>query len=560
VLPPELASDQQPWLRLYDNTVPARLQARHIDALSVFQDCVASCPNSIAIANFGRLFSYLDLDALSNSLAYYLQTRGVARGDRVVVALQNTPEFIFMCLAAWKLAAVPLPVNPMYRRPELAKIFADAEPALLLCEQQDAVEMAGGLADAGCRSCAMTVTDPRDFGLNFDFGMPATATNDLGHPRLAKILNQHAGRAPTQCTLGADDLGLLLYTSGTTGVPKGTMILHRSLAFNAQLLETWCGLSKASRVWALAPFFHITGLVCHILASFSAQGTLIMHYRFHPQLALYVIRSAKPTFAIGAMTAFNALMNTPGSAREDFACFDRIYSGGAPVPPALANTFAEKFGVPIYPAYGMTETTAPTHLAPFGLRAPVDPVSGALSIGVPVPSTDAGVIDDDGRLLPPGGIGELVMRGPQIMAGYWRKPAETEAALKDGWMHSGDVGFQDEQGWFYLLDRKKDVIIASGFKVWPREVEDVLYAHSAVREAAVVGVADAYRGETVKAFVSLVPQATASAEELIRHCRDRLAAYKAPRSIEVLDELPKTVTGKIQRVALRGASQRDAST
>jgi long-chain acyl-CoA synthetase len=295
-----------------------------------------------------------------------------------------------------------------------------------------------------------------------------------------------------------------------------------------------------------------------MLASFSARAMLVMHYRFDPGLALDVIRTARPTFAIGAITAFNALMNLPGSTREDLACFDRIYSGGAPVPPALADAFAEKFGLIVHPAYGMTETTAPTHLTPCGVKAPVDPVSGARSIGVPAPSTYAAVIDEDGRRLGPGGIGELVMRGPQIMAGYWRKPAETEAALKDGWMHSGDVGFFDEQGWFYLVDRKKDMIIASGFKVWPREVEDTLYGHPAVREAAVIGVPDAYRGETVKAFVSLVPQTKASPEELIRHCRERLAAYKAPRSIEVLDELPKTVSGKIQRAALRGDLPPDA--
>ena len=560
MLPSDLTPNDKPWLRLYGDGVPQTLKARHGDALSLFRACVAAAPDKSSVSYFGRTFSYRDLDQASDSLAHYLQTVGIGRGDRVVVALQNSPEFILVCLAAWKLAAVPLPVNPMYRRPELARIFADAEPAALVCEGQDFAEMAGGLAEAACEVRALLVTDPKDFGLDFDFGGGSLPPLDGTQPRLSEILKQHNGRAPAATTaLEPSELGLLLSTSGTTGVPKGVMLRHDSLAFNAQLLATWCEMSATSRIWALAPFFHITGLVCHMLAGFSAQATLIVHYRFDPSLALEVIRATRPTFAIGAITAFNALMNHPGASREDMACFERIYSGGAPVPPALADAFAEKFGLLIHPAYGMSETAAPTHLTPAGLKAPVDLESGALSIGVPGPSTDAAVIDEEGRPLGPGGVGELVMRGPQIMTGYWRKPTETEAALKDGWMHSGDVGFFDEQGWFYLVDRKKDMIIASGFKVWPREVEDTLYTHPAVREAAVIGVADPYRGETVKAFVSLALDAEASPEALIQHCREKLAAYKVPRTLEILAELPKTVTGKIQRVALRDEPSADAT-
>jgi len=199
----------------------------------------------------------------------------------------------------------------------------------------------------------------------------------------------------------------------------------------------------------------------------------------------------------------------------------------------------------------MTETSAATLLSPFGLAVPAEPGSGALSIGVPCPSTDAIIVDDAGRELPAGEAGELLVRGPQVMAGYWRKPGETAAALRDGWIHTGDVALRDDKGWFYLVDRKKDMIIASGFKVWPREVEDVLYRHPAVREAAVIGAPDAYRGETVKAYISLKSGASLLEDELILHCRENLAGYKVPRQIEILAELPKTPTGKNQRNALR---------
>jgi long-chain acyl-CoA synthetase len=200
----------------------------------------------------------------------------------------------------------------------------------------------------------------------------------------------------------------------------------------------------------------------------------------------------------------------------------------------------------------MTETTSPTHIGPKNRRPPVDPATGAMAIGVPIQDTEAMIVGDDGQPMPVGEVGEVWMRGPQIMAGYWNKPEQTAEALTDGWMRSGDVGFMDADGWFYLVDRKKDMISASGFKVWPREVEDVLVAHPAVREAAVVGEPDAYRGETVTAFISFKPGTQAGLEEITAHCRERLASYKAPRRIVVMDELPKTLTGKIQRVELRG--------
>jgi len=257
------------------------------------------------------------------------------------------------------------------------------------------------------------------------------------------------------------------------------------------------------------------------------------------------------TFTVGAITAFIALMNDPSWDGRDLSSLTKVYSGGAPIAPATIERFQREAGAYIHNIYGLTETTSPSHGVPMGAQAPVDPSSGALSVGVPIFNTVVQVVDEDGKEVPPGEYGEFVTSGPQVVAGYWNKPEETEHALPGRHLHTGDIGFMDEQGWFYVVDRKKDMIIASGYKVWPREVESVLYQHPAVREAAVVGIPDEYRGETVKAFVSLRPGESASESDLISFCKERMAAYKYPRSIEFVDELPKTVTGKILHRELR---------
>ena len=268
---------------------------------------------------------------------------------------------------------------------------------------------------------------------------------------------------------------------------------------------------------------------------------LVLAYRFDAAETLRLGERHGATFTIAAITAFIALLRHDGG---DLPALNKVYSGGAPIAPAVVEAFERRFGAYIHNIYGLTETTSPSHCVPASRRAPVDPGSGALSIGVPVFDTDSRIVGEDGRELPVGEVGEIVTRGPQVVPGYWGLASFEELA-------TGDVGFMDADGWFYLVDRKKDQINASGYKVWPREVEDALYEHPDVVEVAVVGVPDAYRGETVKAVVTLAPGATTGAEELIEFARDRLAPYKRPRIVEFVDELPKTSTGKILRRALR---------
>jgi long-chain acyl-CoA synthetase len=546
----EAQPGERPWARLTPAGCGADFAPEFGDMLSLFRAAAAARPDWPAVLYFDGAISYAELDASSDALAVWLTDQGVRRGDRVAIILQNIPQFVMMAIAAWKVGAAPLPGNPMYRAGELTKVFADAEPAAILCQEDHLTEVRAA-ATAAALSPAILTTSGRAFQTRNDARVLPPAGPPSGEMDLLAVLGAFGGRRPAPIALDTDSLGLLLYTSGTTGQPKGAMLRHSSLAFNSQIIRDWCGLSVDTRILAIAPFFHITGFVCHIGAAFSARASMVAHYRFDPSLVVDAIVEHRPTFTIGAITAFNALMQAPGVTPTRLASLKTVYSGGAAIPPALAAEIKDRLGLVIHSSYGMTETTSPTHLAPLGADIPIDPESGALSIGIPVAATKAMIVNALGEPLPPGEVGEVVMAGPQIMAGYWRKPEATAEALRDGFMYSGDVGFMNAAGWFFLLDRKKDMINASGFKVWPREVEDVLYAHPAVREAAVIGLPDPYRGETVKAFVSLKAGATVDAAELAAHCRERLAAYKIPRAIDIIEEVPKTVTGKIQRAALR---------
>jgi long-chain acyl-CoA synthetase len=352
-------------------------------------------------------------------------------------------------------------------------------------------------------------------------------------------------------SLTGDDVAILTYTSGTTGVPKGAMNTHATMLFNACTYREWMRLTDRDSVLGVAPLFHITGLVGHVAVALLAGCPLVLAHRFHPEVVVDAIREHRPTFTVGAITVFIALSGVEGVGEEDFASLRTIYSGGAPIAPAVTDAFEAKTGRYIHNIYGLTETNSPSHAVPMGTKAPVDPNSGALSVGVPIYNTVVRILGEHGRELPPGEIGEIATRGPQVVPGYWGKPDATAESIPGGELRTGDVGFMDAQGWFYLVDRKKDMINAAGYKVWPREVEDVLYGHPAVREVAVVGVPDPYRGETVKAFVSFKPGASATPEELIAWSKERMAAYKYPRSVEVVGELPKTTTGKILRRELR---------
>ncbi|WP_050421433.1 AMP-binding protein [Bradyrhizobium tropiciagri] len=516
-----------------------------LTALDLFR---AAPGEASAVFYFDAALTYADIDRFSDQLAGLFARKRVGRGDRVAVILQNVPQTVIASVAAWKVGAIVVSLNPMYRTPELRKLFADCEPKVVIChdDQWDNVFPAANFVDPEL----VLWTSAREFQTRNDVRvLPEPGAAPPAHA-LATIFAGDAPAAPLP-GLTSDDVGLLLYTSGTTGLPKGAMLTHRNLVATAQICRDHFELNDTSRIFCVAPLFHITGFEIQMVAAFGARAAMVLTYRFQPRVALDAFLEWRPTFIVGAITVYIALMNQADATSRHFDSFVHIYSGGAPIAPSVIDAFAKRFGRAIRSSYGMTELTSASHLAPNEGQIPVDPESGALSIGKPTPGVDAIIVDDDRRPLGPGEHGEVVVHGSGVMAGYWRKPAETDEVLTNGWLHSGDIGFFDESGWFYLVDRKKDMISASGFKVWPREVEDVIYGFPGVREAAVVGAADPYRGETVLAFVSAQPGATIDVAALTRFCRERLAAYKCPADIRVVVDLPKTESGKITRNTLR---------
>ncbi|MFG2719288.1 class I adenylate-forming enzyme family protein [Streptomyces sp. NPDC048416] len=519
--------------------------------LHSFRAAVARAPERTALAYFDGRLSYREVDELSDSVGGHLAARGVARGDRVALMLQNTPHFVIALLGAWKAGATVVPLNPMYKSGEVTHVLHDADVSALICSDRAwesyLRDTAAGspvrVALTACERDLQTRDDERVLGFE---RLPApTDTDDL------VTVARQGIRAPLDRELSGDDTALISYTSGTSGTPKGAMNTHRGIAYQAERQRTGHPIAEGSGYFALAPLFHITGMVCQLATCVANAGTLILTYRFHPGVVLDAFAAHRPAYTVGPSTAFMALAATPGVTRDHFASFQLISSGGAPLPPALVEQFRAGFGPYIRNGYGLTECTAPCASVPPEKEAPVDPVSGTLSVGVPGPETVVRIVDLAGDEVPFGEQGEIVVRGPQVVPGYWRRPDATAEAFPDGELRTGDIGFMDRDGWLYVVDRMKDMINASGFKVWPREVEDVLYTHPAVREAAVVGIPDAYRGESVKAYVSLRPGAMTGPAELAAYCKERLAAYKYPREVEILTELPKTTSGKILRRELR---------
>jgi long-chain acyl-CoA synthetase len=526
--------DERPWLARYAEGQPADIERAFTSALAMFDATVRRCPDAVAVHYFDDALTHRELDGRSGAFGAALVERGVARGDRVALYLQNVPEFLVAVLATWKAGAIAVPVNPMLKEREVRTLLDDCEPVAL-------VTLESLWRDVGRAAVAGT-----------------SVRTVVTTPEVQQLARTHAGQSPPDPGLGPDDIAFLTYTSGTTGPPKGAMNTHANVVFSSQTYRDWVGVGSDDVILGVAPLFHITGLIAHLTVGWLTAVPVILFYRFDPDDALARIERHEATFTVASITVFIALMNAKTLEQRDVSSFKKLLSGGAPIAQPTVDAFQRQFGTYIRNVYGLTETTSPSHGVPPGARAPVDPESGALSVGTPTFNTVVRIHDEEGKDVEPGVVGEIVTAGPQVVPGYWNKPEETKNAMPDGALRTGDVGFMDPEGWFYIVDRKKDMINASGYKVWPREVEDVLYAHDAVLEAAVVGVPHEYRGETVKAFVSLRPGQNVDADALIAFCKERMAAYKYPREIEFVEELPKTASGKVLRRELRDQGSKAA--
>ncbi len=543
--------DERPWLKLYGPGIPHDIEPEHESMLAAYRATAARDPEKTALQYFEKAISYRELEELTDALAAGLQDEGFEAGERLAVYLQNVPQFVIAMVATWKAGGIMVSISPMLKHKELSAQLVDSgATALITLESLWASVAREVVADTEVRTVITTSE------LDFLDEVPELLS-DTTHERdeavldLAAFFERFRGHGPRASTLGPDDIAFLTYTSGTTGPSKGAMNSHRNVVFNAQAYRDWIQLTENDVTFGVAPFFHITGLIGNLAAPLLTGMPIVMSYRFDADVALELIERFGATFTVASITVFIALMNASTADKRDLSKFNKIVSGGAPIAPATVEAYEQKFGAYIHNIYGLTETTSPSHCVPIGTRAPVDPDSGALSVGVPIFNTIVRVVDEQDNDVEPGEIGEFVTSGPEVVSGYWEKPEESEHAVPGGRLHTGDVGFMDERGWFFLVDRKKDQINAAGYKVWPREVEDVLYGHDAVREAAVVGVPDEYRGETVKAFVSLKSGESVTEATLIAFCKEQLAAYKYPRQIEFVKELPKTASGKVLRRELR---------
>ena len=560
-MPPTMQKfSQRPWLDLYRGVRPELTPASDT-ALAMFRATLARNADAPLVYYFDRSLSGADCDAMSDALAVGLQERGVEAGDRVAVYLQNVPQVLLAVLAIWKCGAVVVPCNPMLRERELGKILRSSGCLAMICQEDLYADVGRAALPATAVQHTIT-TSPLEF---LDFAKPLpTVLAGMRRNRhtdtadMLEIIARHAGERPRAVELTGDDVAFMVHTSGTTGDAKGAMNTHRNVVFATSVYEAWIGLTDKDVILGLAPLFHVTGLIGHVTLALLTGSPLVLFYRFEANEACRLAALHRATFTVSSITAYIALLNSDVLAKYDLSSLTKLYTGGAPTPATVLEDWHGRTGVRIQPMYGLTEATSPTHMTPHGAIPPIDPHTGAMSVGVPVCNTHVRVITDAGTEAGPREIGEFVIAGPQIVPGYWQKPEETAKSLTTDGLKTGDVGFMDEQGWFYLVDRSKDMIIASGFKVWPREVEEVLYQHPAVREAAVVGIPDPYRGETIKAVISLKPGQHVTSDEIRAFARERMAAYKYPRVVEIMDDLPKTTSGKIMRRLLQPTAHASA--
>ena len=514
----------------------------------MFEDAVSRLGERPLLFSFETPISANRCAEIVDGISRALHRLGVRTRDRVALLLQNDPQFVLASLAAWRLGAMTVPLNPMLRARELGHHLDDSGATVLIVLDELLGEALPALPGTEIR-CILT-TDALALCAERPSPPPPPVRIGVSVHDLLTVAQDAGGPVP-EARIGADEVAVLTYTSGTTGPPKGAMNTHGNIAFASQVYRDVLAVGEGDVILGIAPLYHVTGLTAHIGLGIAAAIPTVLAHRFDAAEVARLAEHHGASVTVAAITAYLALAAESAVQPHSLASLTRAYSGGAPIPPAVVASLRERLGVRIRPVYGLTETTGPTHICPLEESPPVDPETGAPAVGRALAGTAVQILGEQGLSLGPGEVGEIAIAGPQVVPGYWRRREETRAAFHDGLLRTGDIGVMDDAGWLYVVDRSKDMIVASGFKVWPREVEDVLYEHPAVREAAVVGVPDDYRGETVSAYVSLRSGGVVDDRELIEFCRRRLAAYKYPRTVHVIDELPKTATGKIMRGELR---------
>jgi long-chain acyl-CoA synthetase len=553
--------EAKPWLRHYDSHVPATLQPYPRRTLLDFvAETARERPGHPFLLITGARLSYGEVDRLSDAFAAALAKRGIRRGDRVALVLPNCPQAVICQLGAWKAGAVVLFLNPLYTAGELEPIVRHTRPAAAVVLTPFYEKLKALQAESGLRLVVATNIKeylPPSLRVLFTLfrekkeGHRVVLRN--GDCWLPALLSEHAGARRPDVAVGCEDPALLLCTGGTTGAPKAAVQSHHALVIAGLQIHTWAraALPPWTAVVILAmPLFHTYGNTGGLSAVIVARGaaSLVPNARDIDDL-VNTVHKVRPTTLPGIPTLFTALLEHPKvkKGKIDMRSIKACTSGAAPLMIETKRRFEAQTGGKLIEGYALTESAMAL------VANPVDGLNKPGSIGIPVPDVDVRIVDAEvgGRELAVGQVGEIVMRAPNLMLGYWDAPEETAEALRDGWLYTGDLGYMDEDGYVFIVDRKKDVIKPSGFQVWPREVEETIASHPAVLEVAVAGIPDARQSEAVKAWVVLKKGATADSQEIRAFCHERLVAYKVPRQVEFRDALPKTMIGKVLRCALR---------
>ena len=560
------------WTTQYDPQVPPALSYPEESLPHLLARSASRFPDRPAILFYGRVIRYRELDDLVNRFAQALLRMGIGRGSVVGLMLPNLPQTVIAFYSSLRAGATVTMINPLYVEPEIRQQVQDSGCEMLLVLDQFYGRVQPLLRDTCLKRVIVTgVEDYLPWLKRLLY--PVKAWRDGSRVRTPARPDVQAFRQllevspePPTAPVSPDDMALLQYTGGTTGVPKGVVLTHRNLVSNTWQCRQWCVLGEGTEVvLAVLPFFHVYGMsVCMNLA-LSMGSSLVLLPRFQIKDVLQAIVRERVTLFPGIPAMYAAINSYQQVERYDLRSVRVCISGAGPLHPSIQERFELLTGAHVVEGYGLTEASPVTHANPIG--QPVEQ-RRTRSIGVPFPDTDARIVDAETgqRELPVGEIGELVVRGPQVMRGYWRREEETSQVLRDGWLYTGDMGRRDADGYFYIEDRKKDMIKSGGENVYPREVEEVLLRHPMVKDAVVVGIPQDLRGELIKAYVVLKEGETATAADLLEHCRKELAKFKVPKRVEFRSELPKTIVGKVLRRVLvaeelqRRAASREGGT
>ena len=542
------------WHKSWPKDLPHDIQVPNLTIHEALMATAKRFPNHPAYYIMGKTISFREIDEMSNRFAHGLLNLGIKKGDRVAVMVPNLPQFPIAFFGTFKAGGTITPVNPLLKELELHHQLESTGTKIMVALDifHDVVEK--GRKDTEVETVVYTKTGEY---LPRAKAVLGKLVGKIPHPELPKgaeirFFNQVMSNQPAkppENRLNADDVATLLFTGGTTGLPKGAMLTHRNLMFNAEAGRKWFNVNEGNECFVgVLPFFHAFGLSCVLVLASCIAASIIMIPRPDLKEVLHVLPKYKATVLVGVPTLYVSMLGHPSFKKENLESLKHAFSGAAPLPVEILEKFQGLTGQYIVEGYGMTETSPIQTLIPEGVLRPG-------SVGIPIFNTDLKIVDstDDTKVMPTGEWGEILVRGPQVMTGYWGKKKETEETLKGGWMHTGDIGRFDEDGYVYIGDRKKDLIKYKAYSVFPAEVEDILYRHPAIAECAVVGIPDPTAGETIKAFIKLKPECVGKVteDEVRDWAKEHMAAYKYPRIISFVPSLPKSAIGKILRRELR---------